>query len=199
MTGVLSEGQRLVERDLCEMLDVSRNTLREAYRQLEAEGFIDIRPHKGPTVARISLSDAADLYEMREALEGTAIRLFTIRADEHQLQQLDDSFERLRSLPATDILDVLSEKETFYDILYAGASNKVLEKHARVLRGRLAQLRAKSLAHDNRAVNMLGEIEVVLTHIRRRDSDKARDSWCEHIRAAAAAAAASIAAREGEI
>src|SRR5690606_14300089 len=119
MSGGLREGQRLVERELCELLDVSRNTLREAYRQLEAEGFIEIRPHKGPTVARITPSDAVSLYEMREALEGMAIKVFTTRASDAEVAELMDTFEHLRTAHAlSDTEAVLQSKEAFYGVLY---------------------------------------------------------------------------------
>ena len=85
ISGVLSPGQKLVERELCERLDVSRNTLREACRQLEAEGFLVIPPHKGPTVARLTDEEARAVYEVREALECFAVRLFVERASDEQL------------------------------------------------------------------------------------------------------------------
>ncbi|NYD53983.1 GntR family transcriptional regulator [Microbacterium pseudoresistens] len=199
MSGGLREGQRLVERELCEQLDVSRNTLREAYRQLEAEGFIDIRPHKGPTVARITPSDATSLYEMREALEGMAIKVFTLRASDADLAELVESFEQLRTAHTqSDTNAVLQSKEAFYDVLYRGAANKVLESHARVLRGRLAQLRVRSLSRGSRREQMLLEIDAVLEHIKKRDAERAQSAWCEHIRLAARAAEESLAAAASE-
>src|ERR1700754_3003906 len=70
MDGTLREGHRLVERALCEQLQISRNTLREAYRQLEAEGFVELKPHRGPSVRRLTPEEALALYEVREAREG---------------------------------------------------------------------------------------------------------------------------------
>ena len=74
-----SPGDRLVERELCEMLDVSRTLLREALSQLEAEGVVQIIPHRGPIVAVYRAEDAKSIYEVRAALEEMAGRCFVER------------------------------------------------------------------------------------------------------------------------
>ena len=52
--GRMKGGERLREQELCEQLGISRSTLREALRTLEAERLISIEPHRGPTVIRIT-------------------------------------------------------------------------------------------------------------------------------------------------
>ena len=73
-------GDRLIERELCELTGVSRTSVREALRHLESEGLVRNIPNKGPTVATVGLEEAQQIYEMREALEGQAGRLFAQRA-----------------------------------------------------------------------------------------------------------------------
>ena len=79
--GSLAPGARLVERELIAMMGVSRTVLREALRQLEAEGLIDVVANKGAVVRSLSRAEAQDLYAIRAVLEGLAARLFTERAD----------------------------------------------------------------------------------------------------------------------
>jgi DNA-binding GntR family transcriptional regulator len=189
ISGALSPGQKLVERELCERLDVSRNTLREACRQLEAEGFLVIPPHKGPTVARLSDQEARAVYEVREALECFAVRLFVERATDDLVTRLKAAVAELESAHrSANVSRMLDIKNRFYDVLYSGADNEVLQGQARLLHGRLSQLRARSLSHDDRPLASITEIREVLVKITERDADAASALWRQHIRNAAATA-----------
>jgi DNA-binding GntR family transcriptional regulator len=189
ISGALAPGQKLVERELCERLDVSRNTLREACRQLEAEGFLVIPPHKGPTVVRLSDSEARAVYEVREALECFAVRLFVERAPDELVTRLRTAVAELESAHRSrDVSRMLDVKNRFYDVLYSGAGNQVLYDQARLLNGRLAQLRARSLSRDNRPRASIKEIKGVLAKIIERDADSASALWRQHIHNAAATA-----------
>ena len=92
----LKAGEKLIERELCEMLGVSRPSLREALRRLEAEKLIVIVPHRGPEVAAITLQEARDLYALRRMLERFAAHEFTRLASDDQIDQLSKTVSRLR-------------------------------------------------------------------------------------------------------
>src|SRR5690606_29574477 len=72
--GELVPGQRLVEPDLSAQLGVSRASLREAFRALEAEGLVRMERYKGASVRRIEHRELMELFEIRELLEGLAAR-----------------------------------------------------------------------------------------------------------------------------
>ena len=67
--GTFKPGQRLIERELCEQTGVGRTSIREALRQLEAEGLVTTIPHRGPVVSTITVEEARQLYELRALLE----------------------------------------------------------------------------------------------------------------------------------
>lgn len=71
-SGRFAPGARLIERELCETLGVSRTSVREALRRLEAEKLVRSVPHKGPVVAIMSKQEATELYAIRRLLEGFA-------------------------------------------------------------------------------------------------------------------------------
>src|SRR3546814_19700240 len=73
-SGRFKAGDRLPERELCELTGVSRTLVREAMRQLESEGVIKVEPHRGPFVATLSRHQAGGVYQVRLALEGLACR-----------------------------------------------------------------------------------------------------------------------------
>ncbi|MCU1425331.1 MAG: GntR family transcriptional regulator [Microbacteriaceae bacterium] len=189
ISGRLPAGARLIERELTEALGVSRNTLREAYRQLEAEGFLEIRPHRGPTVAMLAPQAVADLYEVREAIECMAVNLFTLRATEEDLIALERAFEAFAAaVDHGDTVSIITTKDAFYDLLYAGTGNRELHAQARTMYGRLAGLRLKSLSQPGRPGESLFEIRQVLHTMHARDAERAAELWREHIRHAASAA-----------
>jgi DNA-binding GntR family transcriptional regulator len=189
INGGLTPGQRLIERELREELDVSRNTLREAYRQLEAEGFITVTPHKGPVVTAMTDAEARSVYEVREALECFAVRLFVQRADPTTVERLRATVARLREAHlGGEVAAMLEIKREFYDVLYEGAGNDVLRAQAALLQSRLYQLRARSLSRAGRPEASIAEIEQVLDRIVAGDAAGASALWGQHVHQAALAA-----------
>lgn len=74
-TGKLEPGQRLIVADISRMLNVSGGPVREAIRRLTGEGLVQIVPHRGASVRKVSSSEIKELFELREAVEGLAARL----------------------------------------------------------------------------------------------------------------------------
>ncbi|MGH3003467.1 MAG: GntR family transcriptional regulator, partial [Gaiellaceae bacterium] len=110
-------GQRLVERELIERLGVSRTTIREALRELAAEGLVTSIPQKGSIVAVPSSKEAAEVYEVRALLEGAAARQFTERATEVHLASLRGAFAAVElAARADDPKALLTAKDQFYEV-----------------------------------------------------------------------------------
>lgn len=70
--GFLAPGQRLIEAELMGQIAVGRSTLREAYLKLAADGLVELQHQRGACVRRMTRSDLAELFQMRECLEGFA-------------------------------------------------------------------------------------------------------------------------------
>ena len=99
MEGRMKGGERLREQELCEQLGISRSTLREALRTLEAERLISIEPHRGPTVIRITEKAAQDLYALRALLEGFAAHEFARLASDADIDRLKRPWMRCTARP----------------------------------------------------------------------------------------------------
>ncbi len=80
LNGHFQPGDRLVEQDLCQEMGVSRGSLREALRRLEAEKLITMAPNRGPSVSVIGWAEAEQIYYVRALLEGEAAAEFAARA-----------------------------------------------------------------------------------------------------------------------
>ena len=95
LSGTLKPGDRLMEVQLAEEMGVSRTPVREAIRKLELEGLVVMVPRKGAYVSGLSLKDAADLFEIRQSLEGLAASLAAERITDEEIKMLEDSFKQL--------------------------------------------------------------------------------------------------------
>jgi DNA-binding GntR family transcriptional regulator len=187
-------GDRLVERELCEMLDVSRTLLREALSQLEAEGVVQIIPHRGPIVAVYTADDAKSIYEVRAALEEMAGRSFVERATAQECKALETAFaEMKRSCTSKLGADHLTVKARFYAALSAGAHNPVLVEMLRLIHGRVSMLRATTLAQPGRLAASLAELGTIVKAIKARDAEAAARACRRHVENAGAIAIAILA------
>jgi len=184
----LPEGERLVERELIERLGVSRTTVREALRELESEGLVEVIPQRGAVVATISASDAADLYAARVAIEELVVRRFIERADDETVQQLVDAVERYATVAVTasDVIDMLKGKDEIYAVLGRGAGSPALWQLLTGLQARVQVLRARSLSQPGRPAESAEELRGLAAAIVARDADQACLMCSKHVRAAAA-------------
>jgi DNA-binding GntR family transcriptional regulator len=75
LSGKLKAGQALVQEDLADRYSVSRIPVREALRQLEAEGLVQYLPRRGAVVAAASAAEVSEMFDIRVALECRALAL----------------------------------------------------------------------------------------------------------------------------
>jgi GntR family transcriptional regulator, trigonelline degradation regulator len=176
--GRLAPGARLTERELTEMLGVSRTVVREALRSLEAEGLVHVIPNKGPVVRELSRAEAEDLYQIRAVLEGLAARLFVQHASAEQVEQLEQSLAVVvEAYDSGDAARVLETKNRFYDVLFAGAGSETLSAMLATLHARIWRWRALGLTHpgrsSDRSQESIGHLRDMLAAIRARDAEAA--------------------------
>lgn len=192
--GHFRPGMRLIERELCESLGVSRTSLREALRELEAEGLVTNVPNRGPIVAKISLELAESIYQVRGVLEALAARLFTRRASAEQIRDLVAATEALESAyQQPDPAERILVKNEFYKVLLNGAANEVVTLTLTTMHLRISQLRSTSLMQPERAKASIEEIWELVHAIKARDEEAAHNICLRHVDNAARTALAMLA------
>src|SRR5271169_2683026 len=190
ISGRLAPGERLVERELISMTGVSRTVIREALRQLESEWLVAIIPNKGPIVRTVTWEEAQDLYAIRAVLEGLAARLFTEHADEAQVDQLERALHDISDAYETnDPERILDAKNSFYEVLFAGARSQTLSPMIGLLHGRIHRWRAIGVSHPMRTTDRQKEsmrnLRVMLRAVRARDARLAEQAIREDVQRAA--------------
>jgi len=178
-------GDRLIERELCEMLGVSRTLVREALSQLVAEGLVQIIPHKGPIVSVMTGDEARGLYEVRAVLEALAGSQFTERATDEQRVALKQALHELASIRNQQgqegIMLFLKQKARFYDVMLEGANNPVLTEMLRLVHTRVMLLRATTLSQEGRLPQSYDEIAAIVDAVMRNDADAAAAACKRHV------------------
>ena len=188
-TGVLQPGARLVERDLCEQLNVSRTSLREALRELQAEGVLFQTGARGLSVGVIDREEAANAYRIRAVLEALVVEQFIERADERELRTLVKDAEALKAAYRSgDVGRILVSKRQFYDRICTGAANALAFDIINRLVLRTSSLRSRSLARKPRQAQSIEEIDAIVNAIRARDVAAARRAAAAHVENAMASA-----------
>ena len=137
----LQPGQRLVERDLADELEVSRIPLREALRLLAAEGLVVLVPHRGALVSPFTPADVRDLFDVRENLEVLAARLAAERADAQGLVRLTRCLESARTATESgDKAEIAAANARFHAEIVTLSDNALLETMMRPLNARMEWL-----------------------------------------------------------
>lgn len=194
LSGRFHPGQRLLERELVEQMGVSRTPIREALRKLELEGLVTTVPYKGPVVTTPTLEDAQALFEVRAALEGQAVALFTQRADEAAIERLRAHVRTAeRALARQNVQGVLTANNAFHDEIAVSCGNALVQSMLANLRDRIVLLRVESLSYRGRPPHSIAEHRAIVRRIERRDTQGAKRLNEGHIMHAWRAARAQLA------
>lgn len=181
-TGVLEPGARLVERELCEQLKVSRTSLREALGELQAEGILTYSPTRRLSVSVISPSDAENAYRIRGTLEALIVEQFIEKAGEDDVAALTAEAERLKAAYRSGDVDrMLVAKRAFYDRICSGAQNAIAFDIINRLVLRTSGLRRRSLQRHERQAQSIKEVDTLLAAIARRDVEAARQAALQNV------------------
>lgn len=171
LSGKYAEHEELKEMAIGEEMGVSRTPVREAFRQLELEGLIQIIPNKGAYVTGITEKDVKDIYMIRSLLEGLCARWATEHITEEQMEEMEENVYLAEFHAKKGHLEQLAELDNrFHDILYEACDSKILEHQLKDFHQYVLRVRKKTLANANRGPKSNEEHKEIMEAIRSKDA-----------------------------
>ncbi len=147
----LKPGDRLDEVRLAQRYGTSRTPVREALRQLSANGLIELRPHRGAVVAKLGIRELIDVLEVMAELEGACGRLAAKASFKSDLEEIENALALCRNhASANDIQGYKAANETFHETIYRASRNSCLISLTLGTRKRVATYRRVQLEHAKR-------------------------------------------------
>ncbi|GFE62494.1 GntR family transcriptional regulator [Geobacter sp. AOG2] len=174
ISGALKAGSRVSEPDLAERYGISRTPIREAFRQLESEGYLTVIPRRGAVVSEFSEKDVEEFYAIKSILEGYAARRACEKLTAKEVERLQAINDRLAELALhNDIKAFFKTHSDFHDVFIRAADNEKLRELIASLVTRFQRLRLMSISLPGRMDISVQEHQKIIEAFRRKDGETA--------------------------
>ena len=182
LAGEFENGAELREIALAKKLGVSRTPVREALRQLEQEGLVEIYPNRGAYVKGITYKDVEDIFRIRARLEGLCAEMAVSSITHEQLDKLDEIILLSKFYEEKkDMEHLLKMDSQFHEVLFESCGSKMLEHQMKDYHQYVQKARLRSLKRQERAKKSTQEHEEILLAIKDRDAKRADELATRHI------------------
>ncbi len=173
VNGQLVAGTRVAEPDLADKFGISRTPIREAFRQLESEGFITVIPRKGAIVASLSHKDVAEFYDLKAVLEGYAARIAAKKLTEKDILKMETVNRQMEAAAEKkDVRKVLALHNEFHNIFLKACGNEKLHSIVQNLVMQFQRFRL-ILAMPGRVEGTIRQHREIIEAFRKQDSSLA--------------------------
>jgi len=181
--GRIAPGAKLNERELSELLKISRTPLREGIKMLAAEGLVELLPHRGAVAVSLSEADVLNTFEVMAGLEGQSGELAAQRITPHELAEIQAMhFEMLAAYTRRDLSAYYTLNARIHNAISAAAKNPVLAQVYNQVNARLQALRFRSNQDGEKWKRAVKEHEKMIEALATRDSAAMRDVLLAHLR-----------------
>jgi len=176
ISGSLKPGEKVAEPELAERFGISRTPIREAFRQLESEGYLTVVPRKGAVVVTFSQRDVEEFYAIKSILEGYAARKACEKLTPREIDKLQSINDKLRVLADEgDVRHFFKVHDNFHELFVRAADNEKLTEMILNLVGRFQRLRIASLSLPGRMAFSVQEHQKIIDAFRNGDAGLAEN------------------------
>jgi len=174
LKGTLKPGEKVAEPELAERFGISRTPIREAFRQLESEGYLTVIPRKGAVVTSLSERDVSEFYAIKSILEGYAARLAAKLLTDKDIERLELINERLAQLAREgDVKTFFRIHNEFHELFIKAAGNEKLQELIEQVGMKFNRLRMASLSLPGRMEISVAEHDRIIGAFKRKNGEEA--------------------------
>ena len=180
--GRIAPGAKLNERELCEVLEVSRTPLREAIKMLAAEGLVELLPNRGAIAVELTEQDVRQTFELMAGLEGYSGELAAQRITDAELAEIRAMhFEMMAAFTRRDLSNYYRLNALIHGAINAAAKNPVLTATYERINARLQALRFRSNQDEEKWQTAMREHEKMIEALAARDPAAMRAVLISHL------------------
>ena len=163
-------GAKLNERELSDVLNVSRTPLREAIKMLAAEGLVELLPNRGAIAVELTEADVLNTFEVMAGLEAQSGELAAQRITDAELLEIKAlHFEMLAAYTRRDLPSYYRLNSAIHSAINAAAKNPVLTATYKQVNARLQALRFRSNQDGEKWKGAVKEHELMIEALSTRD------------------------------
>ena len=178
----IAPGAKLNERELSEVLNVSRTPLREAIKMLAAEGLVELLPNRGAIAVELSEADVLNTFEVMAGLEAQSGELAAQRITDAELNEIKAmQFEMMAAYTRRDLPAYYRLNSAIHRAINAAAKNPVLMATYNQVNARLQALRFRSNQDGDKWRDAVKEHEQMVAALSARDPVAMRRVMSEHL------------------
>ncbi|MDX1780458.1 MAG: GntR family transcriptional regulator [Thalassovita sp.] len=178
--GEFKPGRRLSEQEIAQLMQVSRQPVREAFIRLGVEGLVEIRPQRGTFVSKISIGEVHDSRFVREAVESDLARLAALNITPEMRAELEDILARQKS-GSHDALSFMELDEALHRTLAEAAGKPQIWAYLQKLKSQMDRVRFL-VAMDLPIEELIAQHEDIVRAVADGDEDKAEQATRRHLR-----------------
>lgn len=183
--GNIPDGGRILERELCELLGISRTPLREALKVLASEGIVELLPNRGARVRALSERDLHELFDLMGGLEALSGRLACENITDAEVAEIEQLHHEMYGFYLRkDMHNYFRANQAIHQKILEASRNHTLQSTYATLAGRIRRVRysANFAREKERWGEAMREHELILDALRRRAGSELSEILFHHLR-----------------
>jgi len=173
-------GEWITQEDITERLHVSRTPVRDAFKRLQSEDLLIIKPHQGAMVVFLSLEKVLEIYEIRTLLEGAAAKHACENITNKNIKELEKINQKMASCRA-DAQQFMNCNRNFHHTLYSFSGREYLVNSIFSFWNLIEPYRLMYFKHEGKTDKAIQEHIEVIDALKQHDPEKVRRAVVEHL------------------